>query len=195
MSEPRPDEIVIEYNRSGNRNTYFPPCDGPTRVYGSQEVVGIRSAIIPTRSGSRPPDTFTTIQLIPGQRVHVDVKAKKARITDALCDSVNAGILAQVKTAINNDARHFWPEIDGGEKDMEYTLHTPGDVHNWLFWMARHCEDGLAKVVQGKLPSSKEMQNGGDIKAPLAPGNVLRYEFGGPCLPKTEDAGQLVVAK
>lgn len=197
MSEPRKDEIVIEYNRSGNRNTYFPPCNGPTRVYGSQEVIGVRSTIIPMRSGDRPPSTFTSIQQIPGQRVHVDVKGRKARITDALNDKANAGILAQVKTAINSDTRHFWPLVDGGEPDMEYEFLTEEDVHNWLFWMARHVEDGLAMVAQGKdqLPSVKALRNAGDIKAPLAPGAVLRYEFGGSYLPKTEDAAQLMGAK
>jgi hypothetical protein len=160
-----PGEIVIEVDHPKNSDLYFFPT-------GSN----VRSVVQPFRSGAGVPATFTPIARIPGQRIHVDVKGLRGRITDALGDPGNARILDQVKTA----GRTHRNEMLFGDPhdDAVFSLKNLEEVHQWLYWMARAVEAGHARKVQGDLKPSEELQNGGDILIPSMDLNARRLEYG-----------------
>lgn len=166
VSEIKNGEIVIEFDN---------PDNGDVKFFPTQE--SYRSAVIPFRSGPGVPPTFVPIQRIPGQRVHVDARTLKARVTDALGDAANRRILEDVQRAA---AQHRFPwNVGGAKPDQEYSLHNAATLHNWLYWMSRHVEEGKAKLLQGELKKPQEYINGGDIMYVCTDPQVALALYGG----------------
>lgn len=158
-------EVVIEIDHPKNSDVYFHPTG-----------TSARSVVQPFRSGAGVPPTFTQIARIPGQRIHVDAKGLRGRITDALADPKNARIMESVKAA-GRGMRS--PCMLGDQPDDEvFNLSNIETVHNWLYWMARLVEAGHAVKVQGELKASEEYVKGGDIKIPSVDLNARRLEHG-----------------
>lgn len=155
----------------GNGDLYFYPLD---------DVV--RSRIIPQRSvGGGTKRVWDSIPSIPGQRIHVNPRTMKAKITDALNDDENRLILEQVKRAekdSSSGARALGGGVSGGQKDRTITLNTAGDLHNWLYWMARAVNESKATLLNGELPEEQTLLEGGDIRIPGDP-EIAKRESGG----------------
>ena len=190
-------EIVIEIDHqriirdsklghvsAGNSPVYFYPLDSE-----------LRSRIVPARSGAGIRPVWFGIASIPGQRVHVNPKAMKWRVTDALNDDENRNTLAQVKRAVREaqgQLRAVSAEISGGEPEQSGRLSSPAELHNWLYWMRRLVDSGHAVCVQGRedMPSEETLRNGGDIRIPGDP-KIAKAESGDIFMkptPKTEPA-------
>lgn len=159
-------EIVIELDDPKNCDLHFYPLSEK-----------FRSVVIPDRSGSGKPAAFTGIYRIPGHRIHVNVQAKKGRITDGLGAEENARILADVKRASNSaDGKFSMPFGDPNPPQVKSL--TDDDVETWLYWMSRFVASGQAKLIQGKLDSPDDIRNRGHVKLPVADVRVAKAEFG-----------------
>lgn len=178
------DEIVIEVDirriiddekhgkiTVGNGDLYFYPINDT-----------VRSKIIPQRSvGSGTKPVWNNIQSIPGQRIHCNPKAMKARITDALNDEENKLILAQVVRAEKDASGGIRPlggGISGGQKEIPVRLNSPEELHNFLYWMVRAVDENKANLIQGTLPTERALRDGGDIRIPGDP-EIAKRENGG----------------
>jgi hypothetical protein len=138
-------EIVIEITHPRNNDLYFHPV--------SEKV---RSAVIPARSGARVPDGFAAIARIPGQRIHLDPKLKRGRITDGLGAEQNKRIQEHVAVAVRNQQKFSSP-ISNPCKVKVFNL-TQDQVDNWMYWMARAVED---KAID---PSTNPVDENGQIE-------------------------------
>lgn len=186
MSEPTPGEIVIAIDHPKNSNVFFFPVNDL-----------VRSHFYPSRSGAGAPEVLTKymIQGIPGQRIHIDVKAKRARITDALGDKANERFLKTLKDECSRSAKPM--HCGDPVKDAVYENLTPEDIQTWLYWMRRMVDGGwrdpetrdvqpTAKLVQGALPDLDTVVATGKARRPKYHGREgnksLYYEA-----PKTEE--------
>lgn len=184
MPDIRQGEVVIEIDHPRNSNVLFFPAQSLLPA----DNATIRSKIVNGRSGPGAPRPFVTILSIPGQRIHVDPKSGKARITDALADKENERILTQVKDAAAK-SENIRKAVSGAQKEYSTTLDTVG-VNNWLFWMARLVDDGHAVQVNGeKLKRAVEYRKAGNVKAPSTHPRWTNMEYGGGVLPPLEMAG------
>lgn len=183
MPDIRNGEVVIEIDHPANSNVMFFPA--MTVMKAGEE--GLRSRLVSGRSGPGGPRPFATILSIPGQRIHVDVKAGVGRITDALGDKENAQLLDKVKKAAKDTQTVRNWNVSGPIPSVEVKL-SPVDVHNWLFWMARIRDNGHGTVVAGQLQPAKEYRKAGDIKVVTTNPRWANREFEGGTLKPLEAA-------
>lgn len=181
-------EIVIEidHQRTISDPKLGPVCAGNSDVYfpfaTNQDGSHLRSRIIPQRSGSSIKRVWLGIQSIPGQRLHVDPKSMRWRLTDGLDEPENKQILQQVKRAdreANAAVRAVGGGISGGYPEQSGKLNTPAELHNWLYWMRRLVDSSHATILQGEgdLPSAQTLVNGGDIRIVGDP-KIAKWETG-----------------
>lgn len=173
----RPGEIVVAIDHPSNDNVYFFPVDKE-----------LRSHIFPHRSGPGCPPAFTSFATIgiPGQRIHLDVKAKVGRITDALADKANADLYEQFQKK----------SLQTGMTDVgtfpteEHANLTAEQVQTWLYWMRRIVDhktkhpDGhesdktligpYGRLIQGTLPELEEIVATGKAMMPIYSADHLK---------------------
>lgn len=179
-------EIVIEvdHRRVINDDKNGKVSVGNSPVFFHPLGESVRSRIIPQRSvGSGTKRVWDGIPSIPGERIHVNAKTMRARITDALDDPENKLILQQVQRADKeawSSIRPVGGAVSGGEKERVVKLNSPEELHNWLYWMRRLVDQGQANILQGKedLADEETLRNGGDIRLPGDP-NIAQKETGG----------------
>ncbi len=186
LTQILPGEIVIEIDHPRNSDVSFFPAHDET----------LRSRMIPTRTGETPPAPYAAafaINGIPGQRVHLHVKKRVGRVTDPLGDKENDGMCERIKEADDKmPLRNKHKLFPGADKIVPrqtklYENLSEEDVDTWLFWMEQLVEgykdwtdaykakprdlsllkiSPHARLVQGKLPSCKELLRTKRIKRP-----------------------------
>ena len=152
MSQIKADEIVVIIDHPKNSDVLFSPAN-----------VNLRSRILPSRLYGAPPQYQKfSMSGIPGQRIHLNAKKREGRITDTLADDENKQLLEDLKTF---RAQLDPPKYDSDPVDeiVKKNL-TEEDVATWLFWMVRLVEREEAELVQGKLPSIKELKESGKVR-------------------------------
>lgn len=159
MSLPTSNEIVIAIDHPKNSDVYFFPIND-----------SVRSKILPSRSRGTPKPWMQPLMLsgIPGQRIHLDVKASRGRITDELGDPKNEQVAELLQSH-----REGAPN-----KDIEFADLSPEDVQTWLYWMRRLVNDQYqdaetgkltgttAKLIQGTLPELEDIVATGLARRP-----------------------------
>ena len=133
-------EIVIEISGQHNRNLLFDP----------QQVI-LRGAFDP--AGIGPRGKALACGKIPGMRVGVNMRAKKARIFDPLEFPSNEKRLDEINEAFR---RANMNQVKPRPQESFDAL-SDNTLSTWLYWMRRYVEEGKAFHVSGsaKLDSEK----------------------------------------
>lgn len=183
-------KIIEDVTVHGNRHIHFPPVD--IRSNGGATYNFIRTRRVLMRDGE---DTrfmmdpaLRSIDMIPGERIHLDIANKVGRITDAIFDPENDAMYQKLKdigVKIHGASRPFMSGIYVEQKFRDDTA-----MWNWAYHMRRlmdgnqeHCGGPpqhpgcsatgtrFCRPIQNcdQMPSMVEILKTGKVKIPLPP--------------------------
>lgn len=179
MAQFGKDEIVIEVDHPKSADVDFFPAN-----------CSVRSKIYPSRLGSSPPPEYTQFHAtgIPGQRIHLDPKARIGRIVDGLGDKENESIIDRLKAArtqLKARGRHV-DDMSKPVREKRYENLSDEDIRTWMFWMRKLVDgkpnrrgentnepqlegkvESWANQLQGKLPTLEDIVKEGPVRRPV----------------------------
>jgi len=133
-------EIEIEGEK--NESTYFPPL-GEVRLRGVW-----RSSRVAMFDKSEAMKSMSAIERIPGYRIACDDDTFVGEVYDPLNETEDGQrVFSQVKSVIERYKEEFG-EITGLRDKIVKKLDADS-LKDWLYWMRRKVEAGLAKPVAG----------------------------------------------
>lgn len=151
-------EIAIEIDHPRNSNVLFIPCESGREV---------RSRWVPYRFGAGIPAHKMMLPDIPGETIHLDLKARrgtiKAAMLDENCRSAREKYIQAYRQGTNPQQAHF----DNLKPEQTWNLSELQSLQ-WQYWMRRFVDNGHARIIAGTLPSYKECKAAlkGDVPGP-----------------------------
>ena len=121
-------DVILEVDGGRNDAFYLPPL-------GER----LRGRFDPLRMTDPGPLRQRFPQPIPGQRIGLDVRARKAYVLEPLHDDENATVREQVEKV---------GKLPPPVKEIEGI-----DPATWIAWLRWGLEAGVLRVVEGKMPT------------------------------------------
>lgn len=144
-------KAIIEVGDDRNRQIQFPPSKQILR--GKWTIQGMGHAEGAQRGFGRMPP-------IPGMRVELDPKNKRARVFDPLGLSDMANVLAEANAVVKAAFSHEMRPQD----ESVFPSMSQDQLASWAYWMRRLVDDGKATMVEGVLPSQADCHKIGKVR-------------------------------
>lgn len=124
--------VEVEVDAPSNNNLLFLPLG--RKVRGRFDWRRVKNPLAVMKAAAWPGD-----QVIPGQRIGVDLESGRAWIAEPLQDSANQAVADKIKA----EGWKIAPALE------EFPA---ADLPTWIYWIKRAVEGGLARLIRGTLP-------------------------------------------